>query len=70
MISLNHSVSGGEIGRLLVDDPEEMADLLSELDLSTNEKFGGQVADYIIGEEAKRICQFLRRLADQIEAAA
>lgn len=69
MIGFEHYVSGGEVGRKLAQDPEELGYALKELLDNGSDKMGAEVAEYLDPSDADAVVDFLRLLADQIEAA-
>jgi len=69
MISLQAEVSGGQIARALLDDPEEMAYCLTELSNHKTKGFAGEVVEYAMSD-IDLIVVFLRELADAFEAEA
>lgn len=65
MIYLNSGHSGGEIAGQMADDPEEMAEFLSELSVRATDEFVGDVAGYHIPDRTAVAC-FLEALAKEI----
>ena len=68
MISLDVCVSGGQLGRALADDPEELAYVLIELAKLDGADLGEEVAGYFWSVDEAGIVTFLRALAAKIEA--
>lgn len=69
MISLEAQVSGGQIARALLEDPEEMAYCLTELSNNRTNGFAAEVAEYAMSD-LDLIVVTLRELADAFEAEA
>lgn len=63
------SVTGGQVGGALADDPEELWYALREIADIGNDDVE-QVAEYAHGHEAEIVTKFLRKLADAIEGEA
>lgn len=68
MINLDAQYSGGQLGRALIQEPEELAYALQEFADGEQEKTIDEVAEYFAGN-ADQTANFLRRLADKIETA-
>ena len=66
MIHLTHSVSGGEIGVALAEEPEELLEALEAL-AGRYGMFRDDVLDMIAGTRADNIARFCRDLADAID---
>lgn len=66
MISLYVQVTGGQIGRGLQNDPEELAEALRELADGFPDDIGGDVAEYLHDYEKVQVRQFLRNLCDAL----
>lgn len=69
MISLEAMVSGGQIGRALLDDPEEMAYALTEISNHKTSGYAAEVAEYAMSD-IDQIVITLRELANAFEAEA
>lgn len=69
MIGFEHRVSGSEIGRALVNDAEEMTYALIAMIEDAPEAIGADLAVYLAEGDIDAVCDFLRLLADKIEAA-
>ena len=65
MITVENTLTGGQIGRALVGDLEEFAYCLSELSVELQVRDFGEVADHVQNPEI--VGPFLRALADQID---
>lgn len=66
MINLYVQVTGGQVGRDLQGDPEELAEALKELADGFPDDIGENVAEYLDDGEKARVKQFLRNLRDAI----
>ena len=69
MISVEAQVTGGQIGRALRDDPEEMAYCLTELASHRTSGFAADVAEYAM-TDLDQIVILLRELATAFEKEA
>lgn len=67
MITLTHSVSGSEVGRELINDAEELAYALIEMSDQSALNIGPQVADVLYGDDRKKVVEWLKSLAREIE---
>jgi predicted transcriptional regulator len=66
MINLYVQVTGGQVGRDLQGDPEELAEALKELADGFPDDIGENVAEYLDDGEKARVKQLLRNLRDAI----
>lgn len=66
MITLEMQASGEFLGRMLVNDAEEMSYALKAMAEDADKDLGEDLADYMCGDH-EPVCKFLRTLADQIE---
>lgn len=69
MISLELHISGRELGAALARDPEELSHALIELIEYGSDNLGDELWSYLPDNEEAAVIDFLRLLADQIEAA-
>ncbi|MES2667900.1 MAG: hypothetical protein V4712_17585 [Pseudomonadota bacterium] len=72
MISLEHSVSGSELGQKLAYDEEELGyALVAVMDTIKDAKaLGQELEGHLLADDGSRLIVFLRALADGIEEAA
>lgn len=70
MITLSLSVSGGELGRELAHDPEELVYALRALEeWSSAKRLGKEMAEHLGTAEAHELAEFLRALARNVDSA-
>lgn len=70
MISFDITVTGGMIGSRLAEDPEELGYALKALIEEAPDDLGKEIAKYNDEADCTTMAEFLRLLADQIEAAS
>lgn len=70
MISLEHSVSGGQLAYHLANDAEEAAYFFYSLIEDAPDNFGSEVAQYLDASRCQEVAALLTILAEQIGGAA
>lgn len=68
-IQLSLTVTGGELGMALANDPEEFAYALEAMSEWDGEELGAEVAGYMPYQSPAVVAAFLRSLAEKIEEA-
>lgn len=70
MITLSLSVTGGELGRELANDPEELVYALQTLEeWKSAKELGKEMAEVLGTAEAHELAEFLRALARHVDSA-
>lgn len=69
MITIETQISGGEIGRKLADDPEELFYALEAMAEVNWRDLGGELAEHCWGSSAEKIAALLKHLLENVEGA-